>query len=67
VDAKQIVSGAIDAGQQLLVCPLKVEAKVRAAFCSGDATTCIVVLHVRDGDLAKLKETSSLSLQKACG
>jgi hypothetical protein len=68
VDSRQIVSRAVEAGQTLFVCPPKVRAEVRAIFCSGDAQSCMAVLHVADADVEKLKAAagSNLSLRKAC-
>jgi hypothetical protein len=68
VEPREILSRTIDAGQKLVVCPVKVQAEVRAVFCSGDATSCMVVLHVADGDMPTLKAAGpQLSLRKACG
>ena len=66
VDPRQIASRAVEAGQTLFVCPPKVRAEVRAIFCSGDAQSCMAVLHVPDADVEKLKAASNPSLRKAC-
>jgi hypothetical protein len=68
VDPKQVFDRTLEAGQTMIVCPLKVKAEVRAVFCSGDADACFAVLHVADADLEKLKAPagSKLSLRKAC-
>jgi hypothetical protein len=67
VDPKEVISGAVDAGQTLFVCPVKVPAEVRGIFCSGDGTSCVVILHVADGDKERLSKAGQVSLQKACG
>lgn len=69
VDRKQIDSRFISAGTSLLVCPQKVQARVRTVFCGGGPTACIVVIDVPDADVAGLRAAaaSALSLRTACG
>jgi hypothetical protein len=65
----QVISREIDVGNVLFVCPIKIQAEIRAVFCGDDITACIAIADIADADVAKLKAAtaSELLLQKACG
>ena len=69
VRREEVSSRVVDAGERMLICPLQVEAQVRAVFCGDGSRPCLAIVDIADADAEKMTSgnPSQLSLQKSCG
>ncbi|WP_027154887.1 hypothetical protein [Mesorhizobium sp. WSM2561] len=68
-DRKKVESHVIEAGNQLLVCPPKLTAEVRAVFCGDGDGACVAIVDIPIADAKRLDlpAVPKLSLEEICG